>query len=64
MQAPVLAKTTRDASIAAPDASLPGYGMHRHKGYCTPPHRTALNQLGASPEHRRSFAPLKRLPTR
>lgn len=62
--ASVLAKTTRDACMAALDASLPGYGMGRHKGYGTALHRAALEQLGASPEHRRSFAPLKRLPTR
>ena len=40
------------------EADYPGYGFARHKGYGTPQHQAALRELGASPIHRQSFAPL------
>ncbi len=39
----------------------PGYGFEQHKGYPTPDHLAALERFGASPEHRRSFAPVAQL---
>jgi len=57
--ASVIAKTTRDAHMAALDAQFPGYGFAAHKGYPTPQHETALRALGACPVHRRSFAPVR-----
>jgi ribonuclease HII len=57
--ASVIAKTTRDAMMAALDVEYPGYGLASHKGYPTPQHFKALKALGASPIHRRSFGPVK-----
>jgi ribonuclease HII len=37
---------------------FPGYGLERHKGYATRAHLAALAELGPSPVHRRSFAPV------
>ncbi|XKE45001.1 ribonuclease HII [Halomonas organivorans] len=58
--ASILAKVARDAGMLALDARHPDYGFARHKGYPTPEHLAALERLGALPEHRRSFAPVKR----
>jgi ribonuclease HII len=41
--------------------SYPGYGFERHKGYGTAAHLQALRTLGPTPEHRRSFAPVREL---
>ena len=57
--ASVIAKTTRDALMAELDAHYPGYGLKSHKGYPTPEHQKALHALGATPIHRRSFAPVR-----
>ncbi|GIX22596.1 MAG: ribonuclease HII [Gammaproteobacteria bacterium] len=56
--ASILAKTARDAHMRALAARYPGYGFERHKGYPTAEHLAALRRLGASPVHRRSFAPV------
>lgn len=56
--ASVLAKTTRDALLEKLDLECPGYGFAAHKGYGTAFHLSALEQLGPTPHHRRSFAPL------
>ena len=56
--ASILAKVTRDRWCLEVDASYPGYGFARHKGYCTAEHLQALRSLGATMEHRRSFAPV------
>lgn len=61
MAASILAKVTRDRILVALDAAHPGYGFARHKGYPTPEHLAALELLGPSPAHRRSFAPVRRL---
>jgi ribonuclease HII len=36
----------------------PGYGFEKHKGYGTAQHMAALESLGITPYHRRSFAPI------
>ncbi|MEJ3960409.1 ribonuclease HII [Brachymonas sp. G13] len=56
--ASILAKVTRDRWCLEVDASYPGYGFARHKGYGTAEHLQALRSLGATMEHRRSFAPV------
>ncbi len=56
--ASILAKTSRDACLDEWDHRCPGYGLARHKGYCTPQHLAALLQLGPAAAHRRSFAPV------
>lgn len=58
--ASILAKVSRDRLMVAMDAIHPGYGFAVHKGYPTPAHLAALQQLGACPQHRRSFAPVRR----
>lgn len=40
-------------------AAYPGYGWERNAGYGTREHKAALSRLGPSPEHRRSFAPVR-----
>ncbi|MBF0283700.1 MAG: hypothetical protein HQL51_04495 [Magnetococcales bacterium] len=39
----------------------PGYGWERNQGYPAPEHLAALQTLGITPEHRRTFGPVKRL---
>jgi ribonuclease HII len=41
------------------DAQFPQYGWAKNKGYPTPEHVEALRRWGASPWHRRSFAPVR-----
>ena len=57
--ASILAKTARDALMCNLDAEHPGYGFAKHKGYPVREHLAALEKLGASPVHRRSFAPVR-----
>lgn len=59
--ASILAKVARDREMARLDRLYPGYGLARHKGYPTRDHLAALQGLGASPVHRRSFRPLREL---
>jgi ribonuclease HII len=56
--ASVLAKVFRDGLMVELDAAYPGYGLARHKGYCSPEHLAALNRLGPTPLHRKSYAPV------
>jgi ribonuclease HII len=57
--ASILAKVTRDRELEAMDSIYPGYGLAKHKGYPTPVHLEALFRLGATPEHRSSFRPVR-----
>jgi ribonuclease HII len=57
--ASILAKTARDALMCKLDTEYPGYGFSKHKGYPVREHVAALARLGASPVHRRSFAPVR-----
>ena len=57
--ASILAKCARDEHMVELDAQYPGYGFAGHKGYPTAAHVAALRQLGPSPVHRRSFAPVQ-----
>jgi ribonuclease HII len=59
--ASILAKTARDALMCKLDGQYPGYGFAKHKGYPVREHRDALGRLGASPVHRRSFAPVREI---
>lgn len=59
--ASIIAKVTRDREMVALDAVYPGYGFAQHKGYGTRSHLAALQALGATAIHRRSFAPVKEL---
>lgn len=59
--ASILAKVTRDQEMAELDTLFPEYGFAKHKGYPTPYHLEKLALLGATPFHRRSFAPVRRV---
>ena len=57
--ASIIAKVTRDAEMKEMDAKYPGYGFAKNKGYGTAQHLEALQRMGPSPIHRRSFAPVR-----
>jgi ribonuclease HII len=57
--ASILAKTYRDALMQVLDGCYPGFELAVHKGYATPAHLLALKAQPPSPQHRRSFSPLK-----
>jgi len=56
--ASILAKVHRDRLCLAMHAQYPEYSFHLHKGYGTAAHLAALQEFGASPWHRKSFAPV------
>jgi ribonuclease HII len=57
--ASIIAKVTRDRMMVEMAGSYPGYGFERHKGYGTPEHQAAIQSLGVTPLHRRSFKPVQ-----
>lgn len=57
--ASILAKTSRDHLMQKLAEEYPGYGWEKNAGYPTPEHLTALDKLGITPHHRRSFAPVR-----
>ena len=59
--ASILAKVSRDREMVVLDDRYPGYGLAGHKGYPTKAHIAALETLGVTEIHRRSFGPVKRL---
>ena len=59
--ASIVAKVERDRLCVALHERYPAYGFDRHKGYPTPLHLQALATHGPTPDHRRSFGPVKRL---
>jgi ribonuclease HII len=56
--ASVLAKVHRDRLLVELDSEYPGYGLARHKGYCSPEHMAALELLGPTPLHRKTYQPV------
>jgi len=56
--ASIIAKVTRDRVMCELDLVHPGYHWARNKGYGTADHMEALVRLGATPQHRTSFAPV------
>ncbi|MEM6162210.1 ribonuclease HII [Erwinia sp. P6884] len=57
--ASIMAKVTRDREMAELDLLFPAYGFAQHKGYPTALHLEKLSLFGATPHHRRSFAPVR-----
>jgi len=53
--ASVIAKVTRDRYMREVAHLHPGWGFDEHVGYSTPEHRQAIEEIGISPLHRRSF---------
>lgn len=58
--ASILAKVSRDQTMYQLDSLNPQYSIAKHKGYPTRAHMEAIEVYGVLPEHRRSFAPVKR----
>lgn len=58
--ASILAKVSRDQTMYQLDSLHPQYSIAKHKGYPTRAHMEAIEIYGVLPEHRRSFAPVKR----
>lgn len=59
--ASIIAKEHRDRIMRQAALDHPHYGWERNAGYGTPEHLTALRTHGATPLHRRSFAPVAQL---
>lgn len=59
--ASIIAKVSRDEIMLVLHSRYPDYGFDKHKGYPTKQHLAALQLSGVSPEHRRSFAPVRAL---
>ena len=57
--ASIIAKVTRDRLMIDMAVIHPGYGFERHKGYGTPEHQLAIQRLGVTAFHRRSFKPVQ-----
>ncbi len=59
--ASIIAKEHRDRLMREYARQHPHYGWERNAGYGTPEHLAALREHGATPLHRRSFAPVAQL---
>ena len=59
--ASILAKVTRDRIMAELAQKYPYYGWEKNAGYGTKAHQAGLAKYGITPEHRRSYAPIKKL---
>lgn len=59
--ASIVAKTWRDRAMVALAQQHPGYGWERNAGYGTAVHAAALQTLGVTPHHRRSFRPVHKI---
>ena len=57
--ASILAKVERDKYMAELDAVYPEYSFGKHVGYGTAAHQKAMEEFGLTPEHRRSFRPVR-----
>jgi ribonuclease HII len=62
--ASIIAKVTRDRMMEDYARTYPGYGWERNRGYPTPDHRRAINDLGLTPLHRRSFGLVREIEAR
>lgn len=58
--ASIIAKVARDRIMVALDEEFPGYGFAQHKGYSSPGHMKAIERLGLTPIHRRSYSNIAR----
>ena len=59
--ASIIAKVTRDRIMVELDAQYPGYGLAKHKGYITAVHTKALESLGVTDIHRKSYSNVAKL---
>jgi ribonuclease HII len=58
--ASIVAKVTRDRIMTKLALQYPPYGWDKNAAYGTKEHLEALAKYGPTPEHRRSFAPVKK----
>ena len=59
--ASILAKVTRDREMVVLDQQYPHFGFAKHKGYPTKAHFEAIAEHGVIDQHRRSYAPVKKV---
>ncbi len=59
--ASIVAKVERDNYMKDLAKKYPGYGFEKHVGYGTAAHQKAMEELGLTPEHRRSFGPVGKI---
>lgn len=59
--ASILAKQARDLLLVQMDEQYPVYGFAQHKAYPTPQHIKALHDHGICSQHRKTFAPVRRI---
>ena len=59
--ASIVAKVTRDHIMQALAKQYPHYGWDRNAGYGTREHQEALLKFGITPEHRKTYAPIRKL---
>ena len=57
--ASIIAKVTRDRLMNELAKQYPGFGFEKHKGYATKDHLAAIQDLGITPVHRKTFRPIK-----
>jgi ribonuclease HII len=62
--ASIIAKVTRDRIMLDHAREYPGYGWEHNRGYPTPEHRRAINAIGLTPLHRRSFGLVREIEAR
>jgi ribonuclease HII len=59
--ASIVAKEARDRIMVDLAQQFPGYGWEKNAGYPSKQHRMALEELGVTPHHRRSFKPVHKI---
>ena len=59
--ASILAKVERDRYMTELAEKYPEYGFEKHVGYGTVAHQKAMEDFGLTPEHRRSFRPVREI---
>jgi ribonuclease HII len=57
--ASIIAKVFRDEKMKVYDKQYPGYNLGKHAGYPTKEHRNAVQEIGPSPIHRKTFKGVK-----
>lgn len=59
--ASIIAKVERDRYMIALSKKYPGYGFEKHVEYGTGLHQRMMEELGLTPEHRKSFRPVQEI---
>lgn len=59
--ASIIAKVERDHYMIKLSKKYPGYGFEKHMGYGTGLHQKMMEELGLTPEHRKSFRPVQEI---